>query len=56
MQQSRWQVMALALAALLVASPAAQAPAEQGAAPLGNRFQPSQKINADTIVDFPVDI
>jgi len=50
-----WAV-ALAMLGMLLAAPSgAGAPDVQGAQQPG-RFQPSQQIKADTIVDFPVDI
>jgi len=52
----RPKAVALAMLGMLLAAPSgAGAPDAQGAQQPG-RFQPSQQIKADTIVDFPVDI
>lgn len=54
--KSRLKIGLSVMGVFVLASSTATAPADQGAAPPAGRFQPSQVINADTIVDFPVDI
>ncbi|RME65159.1 MAG: hypothetical protein D6782_06805 [Alphaproteobacteria bacterium] len=55
-RKRRWTIGLAVIAAFLGLSPATMAPAAQNTPQPGGRFQPSQTINADTIVDFPVDI
>lgn len=54
--KSRLKIGLSVIGIFALVSSSTTAPADQAAAPPSGRFQPSQAINADTIVDFPVDI